>query len=101
MKKIIEGRKYDTETARQVAEWSNRDYGNFGYTAETLYLKRTGEFFLHGEGGARSKYRECEGVNLFGSGEKIVPLSEQEARAWCEEHCDGDTYEEIFGEVAE
>ena len=31
----------------------------------------------------------------------IIPLSEDEAREWAEEHLSGDEYEEIFGVVEE
>ena len=102
MKKIINGKKYDTKTAECVAEWHNRHFpSDFDYCSEDLYRKKTGEFFLHGEGGARSKYAQRYGQNSWGGGEDITPLTEAEAREWVEEHCDGDDYEKIFGEVPE
>ena len=53
MKKIINGKVYDTASAKLVGEWDNGRYGrDFGRCAEELYQKRTGEFFLHGSGGA-------------------------------------------------
>ena len=61
MKKIINGKLYDTSTAHLVGEWDNQLYGNPDYAAESLYRKRTGEFFLHGEGGARSRYAQLVG----------------------------------------
>ena len=52
MKKIINGKTYNTETAKKLANWDNEIYGSFDSIEETLYQKRTGEFFLAGEGGA-------------------------------------------------
>lgn len=49
MKKIISGKVYDTETAKELGSWSNMaDYRNFSQFSETLYLKKTGEFFYTG-----------------------------------------------------
>lgn len=102
MKKIINGKRYDTVTAQELNFWHNMDdYRNFNYCKETLYRKRTGEFFLHGEGNAASKYAESVGQNCWGSGEEIIPLTEENARRWAEEHLSGEEYEEIFGEVSE
>jgi hypothetical protein len=102
MKKIINNKAYDTETAKKLGSWSNiEDYGNFSQFSETLYRKKTGEFFLYGEGGPMTKYAVAEGVNSWSGGSRIMPLSFQEARAWAEEHLSGDAYEEIFGAVAE
>ena len=102
MKKIINNKAYDTETAKELGSWSNiADYGNFSQFSETLYRKKTGEFFLYGEGGPMTKYAAAEGSNSWRGGSRIMPLSFQEARAWAEEHLGGEEYEAIFGEVVE
>lgn len=101
MKKIINGRKYDTNTAEEIGMYTNgRSSADFSYFCETLYRKRTGEFFLHGYGGASSRYAQSVGNSLTG-GEKILPLAEGEAKSWAENHLTGDEYEAIFGEVEE
>jgi hypothetical protein len=101
MKKIINGKKYDTDSANCVGDWANGyGHGDFQYAEERLYRKRTGEFFLHGEGGAMSNYAESYGNERYG-GKKIIPLSENEAKKWAENHLDGDEYEKIFGSVDE
>lgn len=103
MKKIIEGKMYNTETATYIGRYrtdtmSRRD---FRYLEEELYQKRTKEFFLCGEGGAMTKYAKyVEGCG-YTDGEKIIPLSEDEARDWVEEHMDVDDYIELFGEYEE
>ena len=100
MKKVINGKMYNTETAKKMADWYYGYPGDFDYYEERLYKKKTGEFFLFGKGGARSKYSDNDGFETYGSCE-IIPYSEEQARKWVEEHCSGDTYEEIFGEVEE
>lgn len=102
MKKIVNGKIYDTATAERVGSWSsNRSTSDFSYCSEDLYRKRTGEFFLHGEGGATSKYAVSCGNNEWGYGKQIIPLSYDAARKWAEEHLPADRYEAIFGEVGE
>lgn len=101
MKKIIRNKVYDTATAQKLGEWDNGHYTNdFQYCAETLYKKRTGEYFLHGEGHAMSKYASHSG-DSSGWGEKIIPLTYDEAQKWAEEHLDADDYISIFGEPVE
>ena len=101
MKKIINGKVYDTEKAKAVGAWSNGGtWRDFDHREETLYRKKTGEFFLHGEGGPATNYSERID-NVWSSGERIMPMSFAEARAWAEEHLDGDEFEEIFGAVVE
>lgn len=99
MKKIINGKKYDTETAKAMGYWCNMTYG-LNFVEETLYKKKTGEYFLHGEGGPATKYAEIY-ENNSSSGEKIIPMTEDEAKDWAEKKLTGDKYEEIFGEVEE
>ena len=98
MKKIINGKLYDTETAKCVGTWSNnRSRRDFSSCEEELYRKRTGEFFLYGEGGPMTKYAKSCGDNSWSGGEEIIPLTAAKAREWAEEHLDADDYAEIFG----
>lgn len=101
MKKIINGKKYDTETAKELGYWNNGYPSNdFNYCEETLYLKKTGEYFLHGEGGALTQYSEKTWSGNT-SGENITLLTEKKAKEWAEMHLTVDEYESIFGEVEE
>lgn len=99
MNKVIKGKRYDTETAKELlthhSDYSTRD---FNYYRETLYQKRTGEFFLYGVGGAASRYAERVG-DMWGGGERIIPYSIAQAKEWVEKHFDADEYEEVFGKV--
>lgn len=102
MKKIINGKVYDTETAKRLGEYEPNPYrSDFHYFCETLYRKKTGEFFLHGEGNAASKYSRSCGQNEWCGDEKIIPMTYSEAQKWTEKHLDGDEYIEIFGEPDE
>lgn len=74
MKKVIRGRLYDTETAKPIGSTSG--------TGETLYRKRTGEYFL-------------------GAGDRIKPLAYDEARKWAENALDGDEWFAEFGDLEE
>ena len=101
MRKIINGKKYDTETAEQLASyWNELSTRDFRHMTERLFRKKTGEYFLYGEGGPASKYAEhCSGG--LTDGKCIIPMFESEAMKWAEEHLDCDEYEAIFGEVEE
>ena len=100
MKRIISNKKYDTETATNIAKCSNGRSG-FERFEETLYRKKTGEYFLYGEGGPMSKYAESCGQNSWRGGSKIIPLNYENARKWAEDNLSADQYEEEFGEVTE
>ena len=96
MKKIINGKLYNTETAKEIGSWWN-GYGSseFNHCAETLYQKNNGEYFMYGRGGALSIYAETHGSDV-GWGNCIVPMTDKEARAWAEEHLNADEYLEAF-----
>lgn len=101
MKKIINGKRYDTKTARLVGLTTYGIPGDLYYWCEDLYLKKTGEFFIHGQGGPMSKYSQAIGENQWTGGHEIIPLSLSEAQEWVEKYLSGDEYEKIFGEVEE
>lgn len=101
MKKVINGKMYNTETAKYCGGYEFSNVGDFNHVCEDLYRKKTGEFFLYGEGGAMSKYCEEVGNNSWTGGEKIIPLTIKEAKRWSEKHLNADTYIELFGEVEE
>lgn len=101
MKKIINGRVYDTEKAKKVGFYADGiSYRDHAWYNETLYRKKTGEFFIYGEGGSASRYRRRI-KNMWHEGDKIVPLSYESAHTWAEKHLDTNEYDEIFGEVIE
>jgi hypothetical protein len=98
MKRIIDGKRYDTDTATRIAAAeSSCNPGDFHYWAETLYMTKKGAFFMQGEGGALSRWSEPVGSNGRGGGSGIRPMTETEAREWCEANSvDADRIAEFF-----
>ena len=98
MKRIIDGRTYDTDTARRVGGTDNGvAYGDLDYEMETLYRKRTGEYFIHGEGGARTRYATQDCLGGWTGGDAVTPLPYETARRCAESNLDADMYESEFG----
>lgn len=94
MKKIINGKRYNTESAHFCGD---REYGSTDQDRvyEALFQKRTGEFFLYGAGGAWSKYAKEVSLNNWLDGEEIIPLTEEEAKEWAKTYLWGDEYQEF------
>lgn len=89
MKKIRNRRVYDTDTAMEIAHYETcTDPASITYKYETLYRKKTGEFFIWIDGWPDDD-EECR------------PLSIEEAKDWCELHTTVDKYISLFGPVSE
>ena len=102
MRKIINNKVYDTATATWIGLSDNGYECNaLSYSGETLYRKRTGEYFLHGEGGPLTSYAVRTGSNNWSGSERITPISYYAARQWAVEHLSAEAYETEFGEVTE
>ena len=80
MTKVINGARYDTDRARMLAKWERDTNDSADHMTETMYRTKAGKFFIHGEGGPNTRYASRSG----GSGEKIVPLTDSDAREWAE-----------------
>jgi hypothetical protein len=84
MKKIIDGKLYDTDKAKRIRNHSNGfDSNNFNWCDESLYQTKSGVFFLAGSGGPMTRYGSDYG-NSRGSGERIIPMTADETREWLE-----------------
>ena len=100
MKKIINNKKYDTETAKSIYTMAVHAIKNYGLTDktlvisawETIYQKKNGEYFI---------YREATGENPLDIETIIRPLTENRAKEYLQEWMDGDEYENMFGPVEE
>ena len=101
MKQYIQHKSYDTATASPIGSYEYGAAADLDHRCETLYRKRTGEYFLHGEGGAMSRYAVMSGANSWSGGEKISPLTADQAREWAQEHLDTATYDSEFGEIVD
>lgn len=97
MKRIVDGKRYDTETAREVGSASYGNRGDFEHFDESLYRTRSGNWFVAGWGGPRSHYAEQVDQRSWSGGSGLRPLSTPEAREWLERHGHTDALEEEFG----
>lgn len=99
MYKVIKGARYNTESAKKIASWrAPYAVSDARYYEEVMYRTKAGNYFIHGKGNGASLYHEH---NASGNtyGEKIVPLTFEQAQKWAENHLDGDEYEVIFGDA--
>ena len=101
MKRIINNKVYDTHTARSLGHITYAPEDRLNGWAEELFVKRTGEYFLHCEGGPESKYGRKTGENSWSGAETIQPLTYAEARDWAEKNLDPDEYIAHFNPVYE
>lgn len=83
MKKIINGKVYSTETATRIGAKTHADQNDL---CETLYRKKTGEFFLHLNGG-------------WSAAENICPLIYADAQRWTKENLTSEIYDSLFGTI--
>jgi hypothetical protein len=94
MKRIIEGKTYNTDTATHVCELDcSAHRGDFGHHETALYRSPKGQFFIAGEGGPASMWaRPAVGGGRIGSsGMRLV--GEVEARQIMEAvGCDEDDF---------
>jgi hypothetical protein len=89
---VIKNKVYDTSTAKAIAE-----YHHEGVT-ETLYRKKTGEYFCHLYDTAASDDDRRAGWH---GKEKIAPYDYATARAWAELKLDKETFESLFESSAQ
>lgn len=84
MKKVINRKLFNTETAEKIVYWDNDQHRrDFGFMAETLYRTKKGHYFIHGEGGPSTVYAShAYGGRMFG--ESLDAVTDSQALAWCE-----------------
>lgn len=89
MRKQKGSKIYDTDSAMCVGTFENGKDDNPSWYKESLYRKKTGEFFLAGEGNWDSKYAIRDGrstVTPEGRGYEIFPLDKDDAAVWAKKH---------------
>lgn len=98
MLKIINGKRYNTETAHEVLALDNGGYSrsDFRYEDTSLYLTTKGGWFLAGHGHAMSRWARKSGSNSWGPGEGIQPICAQEAQDILEAHGQTELLEKHF-----
>ncbi len=78
---ILNGKRYNTETATLIAQGGNGlDKIDCRHVHEELYRTKAGNWFLAGKGGPYSQYGWREG------GSRIKPLTPDEAFEWMEKN---------------
>lgn len=100
MKKIIDGKVYNTETAKSLTTYQYGTSNDLRYYCEELFVTSKGNYFLFGEGGPASRYAvTCSGSSS--GGRDITALTRQEAFEWCQEHNRVSTIEKVFSDMME
>lgn len=101
MKKIIEGKIYNTETAILLGEYSNGlSHSDARFLEEAVYVTKKGAYFLYGAGGVMTKYMERAGNTSWGTS-TITVLTKEEAYKWLEKHNKWQVIEERFSSYIE
>ena len=102
MKKIINGKIYNTETATLIHRCDNGRRGDFSCCEEELYRTKKGAFFIYGESGPYSRWSRSLGPSSWCGGEDIEALEIPEVRHWLEGHeVDPDVYLSVFPRTEE
>lgn len=102
MKKIINGKTYNTKTARRIGTRSNNlPQSDFDHFCEEMYIAKDGRYFLAGEGGARTKYGSTLPDGWRAYGEDIIPITAAEALEWAEWYMEPDDFRAEFPTEAE
>lgn len=101
MKQIIDGKRYNTETATKVASyWNGLSRGEFDAIEENLYVTKNGNWFFEYYGGAGTEYSEWFG-NSASEGSGIKPLTPDEVSVWLEQKEEVEALEEYFSDDIE
>ena len=95
--RVINGKRYDTTTARSVGFYYHTGFCYDELRYEELFHKTTGEFFLYG----KSVLANLWNIGGCSNNEYIQPLTHEEAMTWAEKHAEADAFIEAFGYVAE
>jgi hypothetical protein len=102
MKKIIQGKRYDTDKAVLIGTRTHSNRSDFSYVNEGLYVTpRSKQYYLAGEGGAMTQYSRPAGDNARQMGEKIIPLTRDQALEWAETYLAADDVEKYFSDMIE
>jgi hypothetical protein len=98
MIRIVNGKRYNTETAKLLCNISSGGFSrsDFSYDNTDLYVTKNGNFFLAGEGGARSRWAQSYGQNGSQGGSGLRPIDKNDARSLLEQYGVAAQVEEHF-----
>lgn len=104
MKKIINGKRYDTEKSICIGSYDNLGTGvesmsDFSYWEASLYMTPISkQFFIAGEGGPMSRFGKTgKGTKRWGA--DLIPFTRDEALAWAEKYLPTRQTEKYFGDL--
>lgn len=102
MRQVIDGKVYNTETAKLLHQWTNGHYTNdFKYRSKDLYQTKKGAFFLHHDGGALTDMQKSHGENSWGGSESIEPIDRKTAMRFLESHGGSEVLVREFADAIE
>ena len=87
MKRIIDGKRYDTETATRIATVGSETISvtDFNHWEADLYRTPKGRWFLAGRGGPMTMFARPDGSGMTSGGGGIIPISDTEAQEYLED----------------
>lgn len=100
MKRTIQGKRYDTETAIKICEIFEGYRNDFLHLNCTLYQKKTSkEFFIAGFGGAMTAFSSKASDGSITGDEKIIPINDDKAKDFVRRYGEEGQLEKLFPSV--
>ena len=97
MRRSINGKLYNTATARKLGFWADESQQGFRCYEETLYVTRTGNYFIYSIGGPLSRYAQNLGESRWVREGNIVPISWEDAQRWGKDRLSNAEFFSVFG----
>lgn len=94
MNKIINGKRYNTETAKELTQFIYISESEDRLYEDKLYIKKTGEFFIFSKS-EKLINSEKLSKNKLDQKCEIIPLTLDEAKSWVNDNADF-LYDELF-----
>lgn len=89
MIRVINGKRYNTEAAQLVYEYTNGHYlSDFRFRRKDLYRTKSGAWFIHHRGGACTDMAVGIGNGATTGSETIEAVSDDDAYGFLEAHSD-------------
>jgi hypothetical protein len=107
MRRSIDGKVYDTNTAEIICDISEGSNGDLDEVNARLYVTKKGAYFIEGHGGPATRFKKGSVGKLKGSFDKsgfvsskaLIPIGLEEARTFCEKFAPHEV--EVYFEVEE
>lgn len=102
MQAIINGIRYNTESATLIGEATYGNRGDFARWQAGLYVSpRSKRYFLAGEGGPMTQFAYHHPDRSRSGGDRIIPMDRAEAFEWAQHHLTVEAVEAAFGDLIE